>query len=174
MDQSNAIDLQKLIGLINDPSAKIKIDGLRAIDNIKNWSVYSVSEIKQLFEILDQNINYPRSDVRLHVEHAHAKVKKALGDLMATNPLDFASSISAELVSDEPSEERAAASKAQAPHAPKAVKSYARETIDDSSADIISSVEAAGSGVEETGQQPADTRQENQNAREAKNAALKS
>ena len=179
MEQQPAIDLQKLIGLINDPSAKIKIDGLRAIDNIKDWSFYSTAEIKQLFETLDQNINYPRSDVRLHVEHAHSKVKKALGELMTNNPLDFASSISAELVSsDEEPASKSHRSNQQTPHeAQKSLKSYAKETLENSAAGIISSV----------GQQEYDDNaNENQNApdaqqpahapdsREAKNAALKS
>ncbi|HBC75954.1 MAG: hypothetical protein A2008_09900 [Candidatus Wallbacteria bacterium GWC2_49_35] len=172
MEQQPVIDLQKLIGLINDPSAKIKIDGLRAIDNIKDWSVYSVSEIKQLFEILDQNINYPRSDVRLHVEHAHTRVKKALSELMTSNPLDFASSISEELVSDE---EPDAASKSHggrhsAPAA-KNVKSYARENLDNSSSAIASSVETVeSSGGNESPEPPPDA----PTSREAKNAAMKS
>lgn len=174
MEQQPVIDLQKLIGLINDPSAKIKIDGLRAIDNIKDWSVYSVSEIKQLFEILDQNINYPRSDVRLHVEHAHTRVKKALSELMTTNPLDFASSISEELVSDE---EPDAASKNYAGRhsAPKEparnVKSYAKENLDDSASAIASSVETVeSSGGNASPEPPPDA----PTSREAKNAAMKS
>lgn len=177
MEQQPVIDLQKLIGLINDPSAKIKIDALRAIDNIKDWSVYSVSEIKQLFEILDQNINYPRSDVRLHVEHAHTRVKKALSELMANNPLDFASSISEELVAeDQPAHGAPKGSPARpagGKEPPKAVKSYAKENLDDSAAAIASGVETKDGS--EDGAEPDPSRHDDaQNSREAKNAALKS
>ncbi|HNY13416.1 MAG TPA: hypothetical protein PKK26_17640, partial [Candidatus Wallbacteria bacterium] len=66
MIEKQKMDLQKLIGLINDTSAKMKIEGLRAIDSISDWNQYSLTEIKQLFEVVDQNINYPRSDVKLH------------------------------------------------------------------------------------------------------------
>jgi hypothetical protein len=178
MEQQPVIDLQKLIGLINDPSAKIKIDGLRAIDNIKDWSVYSTAEIKQLFEILDQNINYPRSDVRLHVEHAHAKVKKALGELMTNNPLDFASSISEELVSDdeEPASKNRRANQQTHHDAQKSVKSYAKETLDNSAAGIISGIEENESGGGGDGNQTSPQAQPANapDSREAKNAALKS
>ncbi len=179
MDQQPVIDLQKLIGLINDPSAKIKIDGLRAIDNIKNWNVYSVAEINQLFEILDQNINYPRSDVRLHVEHAHAKVKKALSELMTNNPLDFASSISGELVSkDEPSRPQGVMRNKTPPDIDnlKNNKFHAKESLQDSASGIISKIgveeEVSQNGEAEHNLEPAG--RPASESREGKNAALKS
>jgi len=95
------VDIQKLISLIQDSSAKIKIEGLKAIDSIDDWTQYTPHEVMQLFESVKENLNYPRTDVRMHVEHAHKKLNMIITDVMKSNPAVFASLSSADLVEDE-------------------------------------------------------------------------
>lgn len=101
------VDIQKLISLIRDSSAKIKIEGLKAVDTIDDWSQYSPQEVMQLFEVVKENLNYPRSDVRMHVEHAHKRLNLIITDVMKNNPAAFASLSSADLVEEEPEEAQA-------------------------------------------------------------------
>lgn len=152
MAENQKIDLQKLIGLINDSSAKIKIEGLRAIDSISDWSRYSLTEIKQLFETVDQNINYPRSDVKLHVDHAHDRLKKIIAEIMKNNPTDFASSISGELVSDDDEPVKPSRSQ-QGASQQKVVKTHAKENIGSSDA-IMAALGAEGGTAQDAEQQP--------------------
>ncbi|MEZ7893538.1 MAG: hypothetical protein QMC67_17515 [Candidatus Wallbacteria bacterium] len=139
------MDMQKLIGLISDSSAKIKIEGLKAVEGITNWNEYSSSEIMQLFEILNENINYPRADVRTHVELAHAKVKEILTGVMKNNPMDFAS-LSAELVAsdDTPASNGDKKNKPSAGASDqslaKQLKQHASDTLVNTSADIMSKI----------------------------------
>jgi len=160
MIEKQKIDLQKLIGLINDTSAKMKIEGLKAIDSIPDWNQYSLTEIKQLFEVIDQNINYPRSDVKLHVEHAHDKLKRIINEIMKTNPVDFASSMADDLVSDEePASGSSSAQRHQEPAKP--VKTHARENMSGAAADIMSEIDGAQeTGSAKTAQQPSAKKEE--------------